>query len=70
MILEQIKGPEDLKKLTSEELSQLAEEIRAFLIEKISHTGGHLASNLGVVELTIALFRTLLTLPEIRSSGM
>ena len=42
MILEQIKGPEDLKKLTSEELSQLAEEIRAFLIEKISRTGGHL----------------------------
>ena len=63
MILEQIMGPEDLKKLTSEELSQLAEEIRAFLIEKISHTGGHLASNLGVVELTIALFRTF-DLPE------
>ena len=63
MILEQIKGPEDLKKLTSEELSQLAEEIRVFLIEKISHTGGHLASNLGVVELTIALFRTF-DLPE------
>ena len=63
MILEQIKGPEDLKKLTSEELSQLAEEIRAFLIETISHTGGHLASNLGVVELTIALFRTF-DLPE------
>ena len=63
MILEQLKGPEDLKKLTSEELSQLAEEIRAFLIEKISHTGGHLASNLGVVELTIALFRTF-DLPE------
>lgn len=63
MILEQIKGPEDLKKLTSEELSQLAEEIQAFLIEKISHTGGHLASNLGVVELTIALFRTF-DLPE------
>ena len=63
MILEQIKGPEDLKKLTSEELSQLAEEIRAFLIEKISHTGGHFASNLGVVELTIALFRTF-DLPE------
>ena len=63
MILEQIKGLEDLKKLTSEELSQLAEEIRAFLIEKISHTGGHLASNLGVVELTIALFRTF-DLPE------
>ena len=70
MILEQIKGPEDLKKLTSEELSQLAEEIRAFLIEKISHTGGHLASNLGVVELTIALFRTFdLPLDELRQYG-
>ena len=41
----------------------LAQEIREFLIEKISHTGGHLASNLGVVELTIALFKTL-NLPE------
>ena len=68
MILGRIKGPEDLKKLTSEELSQLAEEIRAFLIEKISHTGGHLASNLGVVELTIALFRTF-DLPEDKIIG-
>ena len=58
MILEQIKGPEDLKHMSPEELSGLAGEIRTFLIEKISHTGGHLASNLGVVELTIALFRT------------
>ena len=58
MILEQIKGPEDLKDMSPEELSGLAGEIRDFLIEKISHTGGHLASNLGVVELTIALFRT------------
>ncbi len=58
MILEQIKGPEDLKNMSPEELSHLAGEIRDFLIEKISHTGGHLASNLGVVELTIALFRT------------
>lgn len=58
MILEQIKGPEDLKNMSPEELSHLAGEIRSFLIEKISHTGGHLASNLGVVELTIALFRT------------
>lgn len=58
MILEQIKGPEDLKDMSPEELSGLAGEIRGFLIEKISHTGGHLASNLGVVELTIALFRT------------
>lgn len=58
MILEQIKGPEDLKNMSPEELCVLAGEIRTFLIEKISHTGGHLASNLGVVELTIALLCT------------
>lgn len=63
MILEQIKGPEELKALPPEDLKILAQEIRTFLIEKISHTGGHLASNLGVVELTIALFKTL-NLPE------
>ena len=57
MILDTIKGPEDIKKLTYPEMEQLAAEIRSFLIEKISHTGGHLASNLGVVELTIALYR-------------
>ncbi|MCC8060395.1 MAG: 1-deoxy-D-xylulose-5-phosphate synthase [Clostridiales bacterium] len=56
MLLEQIEGPSDVKKLDAEQLRQLAEEIRAFLIEKISVTGGHLASNLGVVELTIALY--------------
>lgn len=49
MILEQIKGPEELKSLPPEDLKILAQEIRTFLIEKISHTGGHLASNLGVV---------------------
>ena len=58
MILEQIKGPEELKALPPEDLKTLAQEIRDFLIEKISHTGGHLASNLGVVELTIALHTT------------
>ncbi|WP_320996528.1 1-deoxy-D-xylulose-5-phosphate synthase [Enterocloster bolteae] len=63
MILEQINGPEELKALPPEDLKILAQEIRTFLIEKISHTGGHLASNLGVVELTIALFKTL-NLPE------
>lgn len=63
MILEQIKGPEELKSLPPEELKELAQEIREFLIEKISHTGGHLASNLGVVELTIALHITF-NLPE------
>ena len=58
MILEQIKGPEELKALPPEDLKTLAQEIREFLIEKISHTGGHLASNLGVVELSIALHTT------------
>ncbi|MDD3251893.1 MAG: 1-deoxy-D-xylulose-5-phosphate synthase [Lachnospiraceae bacterium] len=56
MILERIEGPWDVKELNAEELKTLAAEIRQFLIEKISVTGGHLASNLGVVELTIALY--------------
>lgn len=56
MILEKISGPEDVKNLTPKQLEQLAEEIRTFLIETTSRTGGHLASNLGVVELTIAMF--------------
>ena len=55
MILEKINKPGDIKKLSPIEYNQLAEEIRAFLINNISKTGGHLASNLGVVELTIAL---------------
>ncbi len=63
MILEQIKGPEELKALPPGDLKTLAQEIREFLIQKISHTGGHLASNLGVVELTIALHTTF-NLPE------
>lgn len=56
MLLEQIKEPQDIHDLSAEELKELAEEIRHFLIDKISVTGGHLASNLGVVELTIALY--------------
>ena len=55
MILERIEKENDIKKLEEEELKILASEIREFLIEKISVTGGHLASNLGVVELTMAL---------------
>ncbi len=55
MVLEKIKGPGDIKKLDKSEYSLLAQEIRTFLIDKISRTGGHLASNLGVVELTMAL---------------
>ena len=56
MVLDTIKGPEDVKRLSEEERKELAAEIREFLIETTSRTGGHLASNLGVVELTIAMF--------------
>lgn len=57
MLLQEIKSPEQLKQLSTEELVQLAAEIRRFLIEKLSKTGGHIASNLGVVELTLALHK-------------
>ena len=56
-ILESIKSPADLRGLTFDQLDQLSSEIRAFLIEKVSKSGGHLGPNLGVVELTIALHR-------------
>ena len=55
MLLEKIQKENDIKQLKPEELEKLAEEIRQFLVEKISVSGGHLASNLGVVELTMAL---------------
>ena len=54
-IIDRIKRPEDIKKLSIEEMDVLSQEIREFLIESISKTGGHLDSNLGVVELTLAL---------------
>lgn len=56
MNLNDIQNPDFLKSMNVEEMEELAGEIRQFLIESISHTGGHLASNLGVVELTIALY--------------
>ena len=56
-MLERIQKENDIKNLNPEELLKLAEEIREFLIEKISKNGGHLASNLGVVELTMAIHR-------------
>ncbi len=59
MALEKINQANDIKKIAPEEYEQLAQEIRTFLIEKISRTGGHLASNLGVVELTMALHLSL-----------
>lgn len=55
MILDKINDANDIKKLKKEELQQLPDEIRQFLIQSLSNTGGHLASNLGVVELTMAL---------------
>ncbi|HQS57838.1 MAG TPA: 1-deoxy-D-xylulose-5-phosphate synthase [Gallionellaceae bacterium] len=54
-LLETINSPEELRKLERKQLPQLAEELRAFLVESVSRTGGHLSSNLGTVELTIAL---------------
>lgn len=54
-ILESINGPEDLKKLNLKELQELADEIREYIVDVVSKTGGHLAPNLGVVELTLAL---------------
>jgi len=62
-ILHQINSPDDIKKLTTSQLEQLASEIREFLIDKVSKTGGHLASNLGIVELTLALHKVF-NLPE------
>ena len=56
-MLESIGGPEDLRDLSYEKLESLAAEIRTFLIEKVSKSGGHLGPNLGVVELTIAMHR-------------
>ncbi|HEX6342826.1 1-deoxy-D-xylulose-5-phosphate synthase [Umezawaea sp.] len=56
-LLESVQGPADLKRMTAEELVRLAEEIRGFLVDKVSRTGGHLGPNLGVVELTMAVHR-------------
>ncbi|MGV0579852.1 1-deoxy-D-xylulose-5-phosphate synthase [Mycolicibacterium elephantis] len=56
-MLEQIRGPADLQHLSQSQLSDLAQEIRDFLIHKVAATGGHLGPNLGVVELTLALHR-------------
>ena len=63
MILDTINNPNDIKNIPEDQLPELADEIRSFLIRKISKTGGHLASNLGAVELTMALHLAF-TLPE------
>ena len=54
-LLESIHSPADLKRLNDAQMASLAEEIRDFLIQTLSKTGGHLGPNLGVVELTLAL---------------
>ena len=56
-LIDKLNFPEDLKKLNDDDLETLSEEIREFLIESVSKTGGHLASNLGVVDLTVSLFK-------------
>ncbi len=63
MLLDNIKGVNDIKNINPSDYQELAQEIREFLIEKIYHTGGHLGSNLGAVELTMAL-HLFLNLPE------
>ena len=57
MILERIHAPADVRALEKEQLPRLCQELREFLIENVSRTGGHLASNLGAVELTVAIHR-------------
>ena len=57
MILDTITCPADLRRLTVPELDELAVEIRQFIVDAVNRTGGHLGSNLGVVELTLALHR-------------
>ena len=57
MILERINTPDDVKQLNDMQAQQLCNELRTFLVEKVAKTGGHLASNLGVVELTVAIHR-------------
>ncbi|MER2222823.1 MAG: 1-deoxy-D-xylulose-5-phosphate synthase N-terminal domain-containing protein, partial [Rhodococcus sp. (in: high G+C Gram-positive bacteria)] len=56
-VLARIQGPDDLRQLSHAEMTELADEIREFLVLKVAATGGHLGPNLGVVELTLALHR-------------
>lgn len=60
LILETIHSPADVKRLTEKQTELLCLELRQFLVEQVSRTGGHLASNLGAVELTVAIHRVLI----------
>ena len=62
MYLEKINGPEDVKKLKVEELQPLADEVRKAVINRVSKIGGHKGSNLGMVEMTVALHYVLIHL--------
>ena len=64
MVLEKIHNPEDIKNLNNEQVEQLCRELRGFLIKSVAKTGGHLASNLGVVELTVAIHRVFDTVKD------
>src|SRR5690606_21758157 len=64
-LLETINDPADIRQFTRPQLQQLADELRAFVLESVAQTGGHLSSNLGTVELTIALHNVFNT-PEDR----
>ena len=68
-ILDRIDGPGDVKGLSQNELAELCSQLRALLVARVSENGGHLASNLGVVELTVALHRVFDS-PKTRWSGM
>jgi len=54
-ILERINSPEDLRKLARDDINKVSDELRTFLLESVSKSGGHLSSNLGTVELTLAI---------------
>ena len=56
-LLSAIRSPQDLRDLTADQLQELSVEIRSFLIERVSQTGGHLGPNLGVIELTLGIHR-------------
>ena len=59
-ILNKVNSSNDIKSLSAEELPELCEELRKFIIQNVSKTGGHLASNLGTIELTVALHLSLI----------
>ena len=69
MDLTEINNPSFIKQLDKEQMKELAEEIRSFLIEKLSVTGGHIGPNLGVVELTLMLHK-ISTVQKIKFCGM